>query len=149
MLNIVDRDDNVRWSAIFLWIIVIFVVVSALGVVLGYISLPFAWASQPVQILSPENVRKQWAFAYQYDESLQSAARQVCLTEQALAGASSEEEKTQRRSQLLAYQQNYTRIQADYNSKLRNAFEAKWVKPDDVPQKAPELVAMKQRVCGK
>jgi hypothetical protein len=130
------------------WWIWIVIAVIAMGAVAGIGSWLFGWFSVPGEITSPENVKKQWAFAYQYDESLHAAARQVCLTEKALNTAESDTEKTQRRSQLLAYETNYTRIEAEYNAKLRNAFEAGLVKPPDVPKTAPSLDEMKSRVCG-
>lgn len=116
-------------------------------VLVGIIGWGIRWASVPGQVASPENVRKQWAFAYDYDESLQSAARQVCAAEQALADTKDATERSQRRSQLMALEQNYSRIQAEYNAKLRNAFDAKLVAPSDVPAKAPDLATNKSRVC--
>lgn len=123
-----------------LWCVLIFVGLLALSVSMGWTILPF-------QKTSVANVEKQWAFAYQYDESLQAAARQVCRVEGAIRTATEPEEQVQRRSQLLAYEQNYTRIQAEYNQKLRNAFEAKYIRPSDVPASAPELETMKLKVC--
>jgi len=108
----------------------------------------FGWFVTPLEITSAENVRKQWAFAYQYDESLKAAAMQVCSMERAVKEAQVSEERMQRQSQLLAFQQNYVRIEAEYNAKLRNAFEAKMVKPADVPNKAPSLDTLKREVCG-
>ncbi|MDO8522796.1 MAG: hypothetical protein Q7S12_00715 [bacterium] len=107
-----------------------------------------SWVLVPLQMTSPENVRKQWGFAYEYDESLQAAARQVCGMEKALV-SSGAEDKSQRQSQLLALEQNYSRIERDYNAKLRNAFEAKYIRPSDVPNRAPTLSEMKLKVCDR
>jgi hypothetical protein len=105
------------------------------------------WATMPFEKTSVENVQAQWAFAYSYQESLKSEARQVCTAEKALAGATEHDEKMQRESQLEVLEQNYARIEAEYDAKLRNAFEAKYVKPSDVPHIAPTLVEMKEQVC--
>lgn len=113
--------------------------------VVGFIALD--WFFTGAGKVSPENVQKQWAFAYEYDESLQAVARQVCSAEKASTAATDPSEATQRRSQVMAYEQNYQRLQGDYNQKLRNAFEAKYVRPSDVPDRAPELDNMKTRVC--
>jgi hypothetical protein len=99
-------------------------------------------------VTSAENVRDQWAFAYSYDEALRAAARQVCSAEKALASSTTDEERPQRRSQLMAFEENYSRIQAEYNARLRNAFEAKMVAPEDVPKHAPSLEELKLQVCG-
>ncbi len=120
--------------------IALFVAVLTGLTVMGWVSLPF-------EKVSPENVQKQWAFTYQYDESLQAAARQVCSAKRSVLAAVSDEEKTARRSQELAYEQNYSRIESEYNQKLRNAFEAKYVRPSDVPARAESLDDMVSRVC--
>ncbi len=127
-----------------LWSIVILVVVSVVG---GALAWGLGWISVPGQVLSPQNVQEQWRFAYAFDESLQAIAQQVCATEKALAGATNENEQTQRRSQLLAYEQNYARVAAEYDARLRNAFQAGLVAPSDVPRRAPTLNEMKLRMC--
>jgi hypothetical protein len=101
-----------------------------IGSALGWFS---AWAKEPARILSPENVKAQWAFAYGYEESLKTAARNVCGVREALIDPKidNDEAKTRRR-ELTTLTQNYNRILAQYNAKLRNMFEAKIVKPPDV-----------------
>lgn len=128
-------------------VIVISVVVMAVAVGFWMVR----WLMVPADVASPENVKKQWAAIYQHLEALDTTAQQICSAERAVATATEAnqaEEATQRRSQLMAYEQNYARIQGEYNAKLRNAFEAKHVKPDDVPDKAPALAEVKARVCG-
>lgn len=105
------------------------------------------WLVQPTEILDPDNVRAQWRFAYDYDEALQAIAKQVCQAEHAVADAESVEVREQRRSQLLAREANYARVKAEYDARLRDAFRAGWVKPPDVPRRAPALWEMKERVC--
>lgn len=120
-----------------------------IAVVVGVAVLVWAlgWLFAPLDVTSVENVRKQWAFAYQFDESLQATAKQVCSVERAVKEAKGDEERMQRQSQALAFEQNYARIEAEYNAKLRDAFQAKYVKPSDVPNKAPTLDEMRPRVC--
>ncbi len=117
-----------------------------LSIVLIPVGLALGWGRAAANVVSPDNVKKQWAFAYQYDEDLQATARNVCIAEKAVADAPDANAQNQRQSQLIAQQSNYNRIEADYNAKLRNAFEAKLVKPSDVPDKAPSLPEMKKRV---
>lgn len=136
-----DRSTTsfvVKW---ILWGVVIVVILVALGWFLS-------WLFVPAQVASPQNVREQWQFAYGYEEKLQAAAQQICIAEEAVASAVGSTEKEQRRSQLIAYEINYTRLQADYDARLRNAFEAKLVAPPDVPKVAPTLTQQKERgVC--
>jgi len=120
--------------------LLVFVGLLTICVGLGWVALPFSK-------VSVDNVEKQWAFAYQYDESLQATARNVCSADKALSQAQGSDEQTQRRTEVMAYEQNYQRLQAEYNQKLRNAFETKYVRPNDVPNRAPELADMKLRVC--
>jgi hypothetical protein len=128
------------------------IVVASLLVVVAAVGLwVVRWLMVPADVASPENVKKQWASIYQHLEALDATAQQICSAERAVASANSAsqaEEATQRRSQLMAYEQNYARIQGEYNAKLRNAFEAKHVKPSDVPDKAPALADVKTRVCA-
>jgi hypothetical protein len=116
------------------WIIALMLIGTGLGLAgnaLGWFS---AWVQQPAKIYSVENVRAQWAFAYTYEESLRTAARNVCSVRQLIDTNPNltENEASQRRTQLMTLEQNYNRIQAAYDAKLRNAFEARLVKPTDV-----------------
>jgi type II secretory pathway pseudopilin PulG len=122
------------------------IVVAMLVIVVA--SFVFGWITMPFQVASVQNVQGQYAFAYTYSESLKAEAQQVCTAEKGVANASSPDEKTQRESQLEVLQMNYSRIQAEYNAKLRDAFEAKYVRPSDVPATAPSLNEMKLRVCS-
>jgi hypothetical protein len=135
-----DRNVTGFTLSWLFWVIGIVVVLGAVGWVLR-------WASVPGQVVSPENVRAQWAFAYQYDESLQAAARQICAARRAKEESTDANERTQRASQLIALEQNYARIQAEYNARLRDAFQAKLIAPADVPERAPELEAVLAGVC--
>ncbi|MFA5185624.1 MAG: hypothetical protein WC551_03995 [Patescibacteria group bacterium] len=139
------RGDTTFFAKWFFWLLGLFVAVVVIAVAVSWVA---GWGAVPVQVASAENVQKQFAFAYQYDESLQAVARQVCSAEKGVAESSSDVERTQRRSQALAFEQNYARIEAEFNAKLRNAFEAKYVAPSDVPKRAPTLTEMKVKVCG-
>lgn len=135
-MSILDLMIKRVWLFIFLCI--------AFGVTLAW---AWEWLSVPGHVTSAEQVQNQWAFAYEYEEALQAAAQQVCSAERGVQQASNETEATQRRSHVLAYEQNYARIEAAYNARLRNPFQGKYVKPKNVPEKAPSLAQMKQKVC--
>lgn len=120
----------------------------ALGII-GLMAIAWAlgWVAVPFRVTSSENVQKQWTFAYQYEEALRASAAQYCSAKKAVESATSDNEKSQRRSQQLAIEQNYARIQAEYDAKLRNAFEAKLVRPADVPARAATLSDMVLQTC--
>src|SRR5688572_29325957 len=119
----------------------------ALVAAISMVMLLVGWMSAGVDLISPDNVAKQWAFAYQYEESLKSEALQICNAEKALAAATNVTEQTQRRSQVLAMQNNYHRIAQEFDARLRNAFEAKLVAPPDVVRVAPSLSELAGVVC--
>ena len=116
-------------------------------IVLSLLGLAFNWFGAVVERAGPQNVAEQWRFAYDYDESLRAIARQVCSAGDSLDAAQGDEEQTARRSQLLAYQQNYDRVRAEYDARLRDAFRAGIIRPGDVPERAPTLERMKREEC--
>ena len=130
-----------RW---FFALLGIFIVI---GLTLYFTGFASRWLGTATQILSPENVKEQWRFAYDYKESLGAAAIQVCNAEKLVAEATAAD-KSQRQTQLLARQDNYARIAAQYNGRMQDAFRAKLVAPNDVPNKAPTLDQMKQEACS-
>jgi hypothetical protein len=118
-------------------IIVLFFV----GIIL--LGFAFGWIGTGADIVSPANVKKQWAEAYRNDTALKASALNVCGAEKLVAGATSDAERIARQSQLSAYEQNYARIASDYDAAVSNAFEAKFVKPGDLPIQAPTLAHAK------
>ncbi len=118
--------------------VLVVIVISLFFGVIGFFS---GWFRTGVDIVSPENVKKQWAFAYQYDESLDAIANQWCSAKKAESTAIGDDAVNQRQSQTSAYFNNYNAVKAKYDAALRNAFEAKLVAPSDVPSRAPTLEA--------
>lgn len=118
-------------------------------VALMLLSWVLGWFATPLQTTSADNVRKQFAFAYQYEESLNAATRQYCTAREARDRTErGSEAHTQRDTQVIAIEQNYSRIAAEYNAKLGNAFEAKYVAPPDVPKRAPTLAENVAKLCN-
>lgn len=114
----------------------VFLAVVAILSVVGFIG---GWFKTGADIISPTNVKQQWQFAYTFDESLKAINTQWCSAKDAEDADTNPETKPQRTSQRLAIEQNYAKVKAQYDAQLANAFEAKWVKPSDVPDRAPEL----------
>lgn len=139
-----NRDEGFSPSTIAIALVLAVVVFIGGGYVLNFV---FGWTDTAAHTVSAENVRDQWSFAYRYTESLNAAARQACTAERLVTGATDHDEHVQRTTQLAAIEANYARIQAEYDARLRNAFEARLVRPHDVPERAPELNALKQRFC--
>lgn len=134
-----ETTSSPSLGKIIAWVGGVLLVLMVLGWMFGWIGVPF-------RTTSAENVREQWSFAYRYEASLEASARNVCSARTAVAQATSDQEQVQRRSQALAYEQNYSRVQSEYDGRLRNAFEAKLVRPRDVPAEAPDLDQMLQRI---
>ena len=105
------------------------------------------WLMVPAKVFSPENVQAQWQFAYDYTESMNGIARQWCTASAAEQAATVSEEKLQRSSQRIAIEQNYARVAAEYDGRVRDAFRAGLVKPPDVPDRAPVLTQVTNKYC--
>ena len=152
-MKLIDKmgkdSKNLRTRTIFKWAAWATAVVVALGVIFGVGSFAFDWLNTGKNVVGPANVKEQWRFAYDLSESLNATARQVCIAERALKRAVTSEESSQRQSQLIAYEQTYARIQADYDARMKDAFRGKLVKPRDVPDEAPTLKETKAKVCDK
>jgi hypothetical protein len=116
-------------------------VAAFVALVVGGTALGFAlnWGQAAVQVVSPDNVRAQWQFAYTYDESLGALAGNWCTAKQSETAEKDPDYRSQLGVQRRAYENQYRSVEAQYNAALRNAFKAKLVKPSDVPSTAPTL----------
>jgi len=109
------------------------------------------WFQAGVEVVSPANVKEQWAFAYSYDRSLSALAGTWCSAKTAEAAETDPDYRSQRITQRLAYENQYRSVEAQYDAALANAFKAKLVKPSDVPTVAPTLDQKVQKLglhCG-
>lgn len=120
-------------------VIVVAIVVMLLGLGLG-------WFKAGTNIISPDNVKGQWQFAYDTEAQLDQIGVQWCTAQKAETAAVGQDERLQRTSQRIAVEQNYARVAATYNGRLSDAFRAKLVKPADVPDQAPPLTAVVLRL---
>lgn len=133
-----NEDDILNQSPARLGLKILGVVL-AIMFLLGGTAFVINWIKTGVDVVSPENVKAQWQFAYDYSESLEGIAQNYCTAKQAEADAVTQDERLQRSSQRIAHEQNYNRVAAEYNGRLRDAFRAGLVKPPDVPDQAPLL----------
>jgi len=110
-------------------------------------SAALGWITLPIDLFSRGNVQEQFTTGYDLYESLQSTSQAVCTAEAAVEAESNPDARTQRQSQLIAYETNYARISADYDKWSRNIFEGGLVRPSDLPDRAPSLQNMRMEVC--
>ena len=78
---------------------------------------------------------------------MDAQARNVCTAQVAASNESDPFIRSQRQSQVLAYQQSYNRLAAEYNAQADNVFEGSVVNPPDVPRNAPTLDQEMAKVC--
>lgn len=135
-----------KWSELEPW--KIFVVCVGVIIVLTITSWGLGWLNLPFGKTSVQNVETQWEWAYSMEEDLKASAQQVCNARRSLVQETDVNAKVQWRSHVVAREDNYARIASDYNEKMRNAFETKYIKPDDVRERAPSLENMVEEVCN-
>ncbi len=110
-----------------------------LSLLLGGIGFAAGWFREGARVVGVENVKAQWQFAYDYNESLGAIATNYCAAKQAESEQTDPSIRVQFTSQVLAHSANYSRVASEYNGRLDDAFRAKLVAPPDVPRQAPSL----------
>lgn len=143
MRTIQQHDEN--WFSrqtplgLFLKVVGALIVVSLVCGGVGWVG---GWFKTGAQVVSAENVKAQWQFAYDYNESLRATAANWCSIRKAevQAGKTGDRDAmNQRSSQRLATETLFDKNKAEYDGRLADAFRAKLVRPRDVPAKAPTL----------
>lgn len=123
------------WGVVLKWVLVLVVI----GLIIGVIGFVGGWFNAGKQIISPANVKAQYAGAYSRWEALKATTCNVKGEQTLVDNATDPTIKVQYQQQLSAYQQNYVRVAADYDAAYDNAFQAKHVGPSDIPRVAPTL----------
>lgn len=132
------RIENRSIPSLIAWVVGGLIAVVLLVSVIGF---GLGWFNAGKDIVSPTNVKAQFAFAYDSIQGLQAQAGNVCDAQAAYEAETDPFQKTQRQSQLLVYKQSYRRLQQEYNARMDDLFRAKLVAPSDVPKQAPTLTA--------
>lgn len=149
-INQISEEDVTGWigrrTPLGLFLIVILSIV-ALSLFFNVLAYGGSWFREGQRVVSPQNVREQWQFAYDHDEALGAIAQNYCSFKEAADSDTNPETKPQRESQVQAQATLYNSRAAQYNSQLRDAFRAKLVRPRDVPERAPTLKEKTQEVC--
>lgn len=144
-----DEYKNVKPDRTLTWLVTrwwFWLLLIALIAVVS--SWAFGWIVLPWQKGSAGNVEKQFTYGYTQYRSLEATARQVCTAEKAVANATTNDEKTQRNTQLMGYENNYARLAGEYDAWASNIFQGNVIRPSDLPLRAPTLEDLKTRVCG-
>lgn len=124
----------------------IFAIILAI-VAIAIFGTSLGWFGAATQTVSAAHVREQWADAYTKHEALTAIAANVCGAEKLVNTATSDSERSQRQTQLVAQEQNYARVAAEYNAAMADGFRSKYVKPGDLPSRASTLVEFKATIC--
>lgn len=112
----------------------------ALGMVLIVLAAwVFGWFGKGLEKTSANHVEAQWTTAYSNYSSLKAIAANACSAKKLADGEVDPAIKAQRQSQFAAQEQNYNRVAGQYESAMANAFEAKLIKPADLPRTAPTI----------
>ncbi len=126
------------------WGLGILAVVAVLTLAVGAVGFVGGWFNAGKDIVSPTNVKAQYAAVIEDWEAMQAAAANAC---QARTAARADGDPTLVESPALAYEAQYRRIAVDYNRRRANLFEAKIVGPKGYPSRAPTLRQVQQEVC--
>lgn len=138
-------EGNWNWK-VFWQVVWISFVVSIVLAVMGFV---FGWITLPTDKGSARNVEEQFTYGYTQINALRSTARSVCLAQAAYDSETNPDLKSQRQSQLLGYESNYSRLEGEYDAWAANIFQGKVIRPLDLPFQAPTLNEMKAEVCNK
>lgn len=118
--------------------------VLAIVAAVGHFAL--GWWNGAAQTVGFDNTKAQFTDLYGDMESMRAAAANACAAKDANHSASG---PTFLEDPAQAYEAKYRSIEADYNRRFENIFEANalLVKPNDLPQRAPTLDEMEAQVC--
>lgn len=111
----------------------------AASLLFGAIGFACGWARTGVEIVSPANVKSQYRLAYSDWNALEKLSDTICIAVDVRDRETDPFIKSQRESQVLAYQGAYNRVAGSYNARMQNLFEARIVRPRDLPANAPSF----------
>lgn len=144
-----ETRKAVLWSAprVFVAILATVLFVFLLTVAVTPLTLGFQWLGAATQVISPANVRAQYRLAYDDYNALNKLKDTMCIQVTAVTTETDPDAKSQRRTQLLAYEAQYNRVAGEYEARYEDAFRSKHVGPGDLPRtvdRASTVVA----TCG-
>jgi hypothetical protein len=125
-----------------LWVAGIMAIIMVVGLLLIPLRLGVLWFNEGARIASPQNIRVQFATGFSYWESLVEVSQQHCNHRGLIDEAETVNERTQRRTQLVAIANQYERVKRQYNAWAEDIFRGEFVGPAVLPEAAPSLVGM-------
>lgn len=120
------------------WAVGIGLVLIFIALIAGIGKFACGWGNEAARIAGPQNTREQFTALYDLYENMQATAGNVCDVKNSEASVNSpviiEDPE-------FAYAAQYRRIEAEYNRRMENEFEAEWllIHPDGLPHRAPSL----------
>lgn len=138
--NLADRPGR----TIFGWAVKGGLIVLGLVIVFGLIGFVAGWFNAGKDIVSPDNVRRQYTAIIGDWNGMEAAA---CNAKEAELAQKEEGDPVIVESPGLAYRAKYREIQVDYNRRQQNLFEGEKVGPKGYPREAPSIKAMQDRAC--
>lgn len=126
------------------WLTIFGVGIVGLVVFFGVIGFAAGWFNTGKDIVSPNNVKKQYANVIEDYKAMEVAAANAC---QAVDTAQGRNDPSLIETAGFAYAAQYRHITVDYNRRQNNIFESKLVGPKGYPRNAPTLKEMQRRVC--
>lgn len=132
----------------FLAILALIVAVFLLLVVTTPLTIGFGWFQGEAQLRSFGHVRDTYREAFDDTAAMDANARQACRLDKVIAAETDPSVKQQRQSQLLAIENNYDRVKADYEAYMRDHFRGGVIRPRQLPLPYPSLEDRKAEVCA-
>ncbi len=124
-----------------LWILGLIVVGLVISFVVGWISFANSYVNAGRQIISPENISKQYALVIGDWQGLLTATGNACSAVNAAPNSNS---PTLVENPAFAYAAQARTIRSDYNRRQHNLFESKLVGPKGYPATVPDQQLMDQ-----
>lgn len=133
------------WTS-FKILVIILIISTVIWVIGGFFGFLHSWGSKAAEVLGPQNTDAQFTALYGDMESMRVAAQNACQVKDAAHTGNS---PTFLEDPTVAYAARYRGIEADYNRRFENIFEASalLIKPGDLPKRAPTLEQMQAQVC--
>lgn len=119
---------KIFWSTVGIFVLI--------GVVTTVIGFANNWGRTAVDVVSPDNVKKQHEQIIGKYNSMIAAADNVCTVSKSSATDASKA-PTLVENSTTAYQSTFRNIVTDYNSSMENIFKAKIVAPEGYPKSVP------------
>lgn len=154
------RDDFKSGEREFFWTLpramgatfLLIVAVFLLMVVTTPLTIGFGWFSGEANLRSFNHVRETYREAFDDVKAMEANASQACRFKQQVADAKASGDTStanQRESQLLAVENNYDRVKAEYEAYMSDHFRGGVIRPQQLPLPYPTLEESEQALgCG-